>query len=234
MQPIILISMLLGCTLVHANTVLNYQGQAYQLGTDTLLYTEHHRLTLEDGSLSQRQVEYRDAQGKLIAEKRNQYRHPKTMPQFTLKDLRQHYQEQVVFENGQFIMKLQDGDQHKQASVDRNLQPLVIDAGFDEFVRQHWNTLIKGNSVNFFFAAPARQDVIAFRLLPILITDNEVQLEMRLQSRWLAWLLDPITLHYQRSSQRLLRYRGISNLLDVDGNGLEVDIHYHYDKMVHN
>ncbi len=219
--------------LVAAQTTLTYQGMAYAPGTDTLLYSEHHTLTLENHQLVKREVEYRNANGDAIAQKQNRYNQGATQPEFLLQDQRRDYREQVSYDQG-FVMTVQENGKTEQARIDKDAQPLVIDAGFDEFVRQHWATLLAGEQVDFYFAAPARQDVIAFRVIPSAITEQQLQLEMRLQSRWLAWLLDPIQLHYDLNNQRLLRYIGLTNIQDDNGKGIDADIRYQYGDTVHN
>ncbi len=88
--------------------------------------------------------------------------------------------------------------------------------------------MLSGKEVSFSFASAARQDLVGFRLERTSLDDRQLVLSMRLKSRLLAWLLDPIELTYERDSQRLLRYRGLSNMMDSAGNTYHTDIRYEY------
>ena len=46
--------------------------------------------------------------------------------------------------------------------------------------------------------------------------------------RLVGWLVEPLYLAYEQGSQRLMMYRGISNLLDENGESQNVLIRYQY------
>ena len=209
-----------------------YHGEAYALDDPTtLIYREEHQLQLRNGLPYQREVNYFDAEGKKIAQKENRYFNNAAAPDFRLHDLRNNYREQALYnDDGSLTLSLQESDgQEWQKSRIKNLPDnLIIDAGFDEFVRRHWQALLAGDQVNFSFASAARQDLVSFRLQKTSANEQQLVLSMRLQSRLLSWLLDPIELTYERPTQRLLRYRGLSNILDEQGNSYKADIRYQY------
>lgn len=217
----------------HDTKTLTYKGNAYDLNdSHKLLYTETHHLTLVNGKPSVRRVAYRSATKQLIVEKTNQYQQNSATPEFELQDLRTGYREQARFSrNGDLILTLQENGQAQEQShrIDSLPSHLIIDAGFDSFVRQHWSELEAGKSVTFSFASVARLDLIDFRLLKKDSNKEQLVLSMRLKSRLLAWLLDPIELTYDRQSKRLLRYRGLGNIQDSQGNAYHVDIRYQYE-----
>src|SRR5690606_41863725 len=96
-----------------------------------------------------------------------------------------------------------------------------------------WQALQQGKRVDFHFASAARQDLIRFRLEPQASDNNELVLSMRLSSRLLAWLLDPIELTYDKNSQRLLRYKGLTNIQDDNCTTYKADIEYLYSEKSH-
>ncbi|MCD8522185.1 MAG: hypothetical protein LRY66_15315 [Saccharospirillaceae bacterium] len=212
--------------------VMVYYGEAYALDEPTtLIYREEHRLQLRDGKPYQRDVNYFDAEGKMIAQKENRYFNNAAAPDFRLQDLRNNYREQALYnDDGSLTLGLQesDGQAWQEKRIKSLPDDLIIDAGFDEFVRRHWQTLLAGKQVTFSFASAARQDLVNFRLQTQSADEHRLVLSMRLQSRMLSWLLSPIELTYDRQSQRLLRYRGLSNILDEQGNSYQADIRYQY------
>lgn len=211
---------------------LNYVGYAYDLkDTEKLLYREEHKLQLLNGKPCSRVVRYFSATDELIATKENSYYHNTAAPSFLLQDLRNNYREQAHYHNdGSLELSVQEGAAAKIQSKRINDLPddLIVDAGFDDFIRRHWSDLEKGSSVNFNFAFAARLDLVSFRLQQKNIDKDNLVLSMRLKSRLLAWLLDPIELTYDRHTKRLMRYRGLSNIQDISGNTYSTDIRYQY------
>lgn len=236
-------------------SVLNYEGYAYLASDRSLLaYVEKHTLVRKNNQAIKRSVQYiakRDPteKGILIAQKENRYNvdhltasQAAEQPTFHLKDLRTGYEERVDWKNKQLEMSVRDTDVWTKKTVSP-LNNTVIDAGFDEFVRRHWDDLLKGEKKPFQFAVPSRFGFVEFKIERIFPdrdpqTDpyyqrQTVSLSMTLASRWLAWLLDPITLTYDRSTKRLLRYKGLSNIRDTregSDKNYDVDIRYVYPK----
>ena len=171
------------------------------------------------------------ADDELIATKENQYYQNAAAPSFHLQDLRSNYREQAHYNNdGSLELSVQEGAAAKIQSKRINDLPedLIVDAGFDDFVRRHWSELETGKSVSFSFASAARLDLIDFRLQQKNINKDNLVLSMRLNSRLIAWLLDPIELTYNRQTKRLMHYRGLSNIQDGEGNTYSTDIRYHF------
>ena len=211
----------------HAS-VIEYVGEAKHQDTGELLYRESHQLIMKDGQPLQRRVLYTDAQGQQFARKDNQYGDDPVTPDFTLDDERLPYQESVSRDGQRWRVNYREpGEKDKSTLKKPDYRP-VIDAGFDEFVREQWPKLINGKSVSFSFAVASRLEWIDFRLIPLSQKDGVLEVEMRLKSRLLSWLLDPVRLSYEISSQRLLRYRGLTNIRAADGEGIRADIRYIY------
>lgn len=211
---------------------LNYVGYAYDLkNPKKLLYREEHKLQMLNSKPCSRTVKYFSADDELIATKENQYYQNAAAPSFHLQDLRSNYREQAHYNNdGSLELSVQEGAAAKIQSKRINDLPedLIVDAGFDEFVRRHWLELETGKSLSFSFASAARLDLIDFRLQQKNIDKDNLVLSMRLNSRLIAWLLDPIELTYNRQTKRLMRYRGLSNIQDDEGNTYSTDIRYHF------
>ena len=109
---------------------------------------------------------------------------------------------------------------------------MVIDAGFDNFVRSRWDELISGNSVQFPFLGVGFDKPINMRAIrekPANCDDDKVCLSIGLNSWLLGMLVDPIKLSYSRESRELLWFSGISNIVGESGETLSVDIHYQYE-----
>ncbi len=124
-----------------ATDIMIYSGKAYALDNpQQLLYCEKHHLQLRDDEPYRRNVNYFDASGKLIAQKENQYFSNPAAPDFRLQDLRHHYHEQARYnDDGSLVLTLQENpaEEEQKTRLTNLPENLVIDAGFDEFVRRH-------------------------------------------------------------------------------------------------
>jgi hypothetical protein len=234
-------------SLTHAkDQSIRYSGTAYSLDDDQILYREDHTLTMKDGQPIERTTLYYDADNQLFAEKNNRYRsqfnnpdsnnadsnnadsdNPAT-PDFMLTDDRYGYSESMEQDGKRWRVEYKEPKESGNKILSKPDYTPVIDAGFDEFVRAHWNDLMKGDTVNFSFAVPSRLEWIDFRLIPLAQKDGTLTVEMRLKSRWIAWLLDPVFLTYDIKSKRLLTYRGLTNIRTIDGDGIKAEIRYTY------
>ncbi len=219
----------IGFTAVIGETI----GQAFDLNSDELLYSETHCV---DPSGDSRLVIYRDDNEALIARKRVDYRSGRTTPSFVQHNLYSNQMIKVDLDDaGLLTMKIVDADKGEpikvKSTAPTDVLPVVIDAGFDEFVRAHWDELVDGGKKTFLFPFAARSSLVELRIRPAQCSyqsesDQCFKLEL---SNWLFRMLaSPIELGYDADTRRLTRYRGISNIGDGSGGGQEVDIQYRY------
>ena len=211
---------------------IHYSGTAYSLDNDQILYREDHTLTMKDGQPIERTTLYYDADNQLFAEKNNRYR-----SQFNNSDSN----------NSDSNNSDSNNSDSSNTGSDNSATPdfmLTDDRyGYSESMEQdgkRWRVeykepeesgnkiLMEGDTVNFSFAVPSRLEWIDFRLIPLAQKDGTLTVEMRLKSRWIAWLLDPVFLTYDIKSKRLLTYRGLTNIRTMNGDGIKAEIRYTY------
>lgn len=234
----IIFAWLLSCSLAQASG--GYPavvGEAYSLDRGTLLYREMH--FIDDGGLDRR-VMYRAPQGETLAVKVLDYRSGLATPSFSEQDLRSGEWRMVERLEKSLLLKYRPGDHNKpRHSTVAIKAPLVIDAGFDHFIRQHWSPLLEGETLDFSFPVASRGTLMQFslqstrcanfqQLLRSLNRQDLVCFEIRPAGWLVGFFVDPITLVYARGEQRLLVYRGLANIADGEGNEQLVEIHYHY------
>jgi len=208
-------------------------GKAYDLKSGELLYRETHCVSADGFD---REVIYQDAGGKLIARKVLDYSSGWITPSFVQYNHYSNESIEVGLDQGAVSMAVVDLDDRsasKRAVAQPGAaSPVVIDAGFDGFVRQHWDELVAGASREFQFPFADRQSLVDLRIQP-LSCSYQTQTDQCFRLDLANWLLrvvvKPIELGYDVASRRLTRYRGLSNIGDADGNGLVVDIRYDYD-----
>ncbi len=106
-------------------------------------------------------------------------------------------------------------------------ESVVIDAGFDNLVRQHWAALNKGESVQFEFLAPTRGEHYSFVLEPASEPEVNADVTLRIRPTGLLTklLVDPITLGYSAQGE-LTDYYGLTNILKNDDSNYRAHIRY--------
>lgn len=104
---------------------------------------------------------------------------------------------------------------------------VVVDAGFDNFVRQNWKSVVNGDSVEFRFLGPTRGEHYAFVLEPAdsytVTADHVVQI--RPTGLVLRFLVDPIVLGYD-SNGALTDYDGLTNIRKNTDKNYSAHIRY--------
>lgn len=108
---------------------------------------------------------------------------------------------------------------------------VVVDAGFDNFVRRHWESVVNGDSVEFRFLGPTRGEHYAFVLEPAdsytVTADHVVQI--RPTGLVLRFLVDPIVLGYD-SNGALTDYKGLTNIRKNTDTNYTAHIRYSVSK----
>lgn len=182
-------------------------GKAYEKNTGKFLYNEQHFCS-EQRLLCT--VEYSDGAGEVFAKKLLDFRQSLVGPSLVMSSYRNQKEISIP------------------ASQNDNL---VIDAGFDNFVRSSWEALNAGEQISFPFLPAGFDKPLNMKALRSEKTDCEAQqlcLDIKLDSWILAMIVAPIELSYSRSNKRLLHFSGMSNIRDEDGETQNVDIHYEY------
>jgi hypothetical protein len=182
-------------------------GKAYERSTGEFLYNEQHFCN-EQRLLCT--VEYSNVAGDTFAKKLLDFSQSLVAPSLVMSAYRN--QDEIS------IPASQSGT-------------LVIDAGFDNFVRGSWNELKDGAQISFPFLPAGFDDPLNMKVLRSNKVECEAEqlcLDIELDSWLLALIIDPIELSYSISDKRLQRFSGISNIRDEDGKTQNVDIHYEY------
>ena len=104
---------------------------------------------------------------------------------------------------------------------------LVVDAGFDNLVRQNWNEVVNGKSVKFRFLAPTRGTDYAFILEPAQSPDVRADhvMQIRPDNLVLKFLVDPIVLGYNEKGA-LTAYSGLTNVRENRDQNYTATIRY--------
>ena len=205
-------------------------GTAFAAGSDRVVYREEHWLYRVQGQ-NRRVVLYRCAHGgepfarKLLSEANLPW-----TPDVDYEDGRDGYREGLRTEAGQRVVyvRKQRGADERSATVDLG-DDTVVDAGFDAFVRAHWQATASPDGTRVRFLVPSRLGLIKLRIKS---ANDDVldgvpvrRLRMSLDA-WFGFAVPPITLTYSSAEHRLRRFEGLSNVHDAHGGNQTVRIDF--------
>lgn len=204
-------------------------GSAYSLKTGSLVYRETHQ-PLENGFYK---VEYSEPNGQIFGSKMLDLSGSSVTPSFL----------QVNERNGERIEVKASGDlldvmyqEDSQSSPSDKSVPLaagmVVDAGFDAFIKQYWDALTSGKKLDIDYLVPSELTTFAFRFSQVTCLDGtalNAQCFSLSPTSWLVKLaVDPLIVAYDTTNKRLLRFTGRANICDAQGKYESVDIQYRY------
>ncbi|HBX36734.1 MAG TPA: hypothetical protein DEG76_05335 [Pseudohongiella sp.] len=186
-------------------------------------------------------VEYRYPDGELFAEKQLSYQEPLASPGLNQQDLRNNARIQINrLESGDEVAvevnyRSHDAEQAEQVRISSD-DDLIIDAGFDVFIRQNWESLVQGERITADFLVPARLDKVRIGISRT-DADDCATLEDEIHCflirpagflRVVSWFVDPIAIGYDPQTKRLRVFNGISNLRDEQGEARNALITFEY------
>jgi hypothetical protein len=205
-----------------------YEGLAYSKADGRLVYREFHWRYDEEGQPA-RLVVYRCADGTPFARKRVRAAGSASAPAFEFVDGRDGYREGVRGDGGEREVFVQaQRDSGMQTRVLRVGPGSVIDAGFDELIRRHWDALLAGDSIAADFLLPSRFDFLGISIRRTASPDGNdgtVRLRMKLDA-WYGIVAPQTDLAYRASDRWLLRFEGIGSIRDARGRNQAVRIEF--------
>jgi len=204
-----------------ANADLRYEeGLARNPDNKQALYTEQHWVRLNKVVPTERLVIYRCMDGTPFARKRVNYQPSIQAPAFEFVDARKGYLEGMRYIKNQAALWHRPSGKVPEKNSLLEVKNLVADAGFNEFIRIHWQKLRSGNALPLRFAVPTRLQAYKFSLKQTGESQfagvPAVTYQMKL-SGLLSLVSDPIEVTYDQSTRRLMRFKGLSNLRNDAG-----------------
>jgi hypothetical protein len=207
----------------------HYEGTAYTMSDAHVAYKEEH-FVFEDHGIHTRLVLYRCPSDEPFARKWVRAIAGDEAPNFDLVDARDGYREGVRGEGERREVYVQDS---RRAPLRSALLPtrenVVIDAGFDAYVRDHWDEIGTLDKAQIAFLVPSRLGYVDLRLRPADAAepDGAAVHHLRLvMDAWFGFIVPSIDLAYADADRRLLRFQGLSNIRDVAGRSQKVRIEF--------
>lgn len=118
----------------------------------------------------------------------------------------------VEIEGNQLVFTLIDASGTKKVSREKLSGEVVVPGTFNAFIRERWDSLEKGENVDFRFAVWFRRETVGFRLSKLQEEEwngePALRLRMKPSSFLIAALVDPLEFVYAKADRRLLRMKG--------------------------
>lgn len=207
---------------------LSFKGTARDLESKAVLYFEEHELEPgEKGLVKQLRTRYLRPDGTPLATISSDFtRHP-TVPEAVFDDPRFKRRESATHsaDGLQVTLRVEvDGKQLHQKTFPVT-ERLVVGQGFDNFIRKNFDTLTK-KTIPLTFGVMAKADVYDF--LGTSRPGPVGRFGIKIDSMFLRLFLDELQVDYDPATKRLMRYRGLSNIISDQGKDQQVDITYEY------
>jgi hypothetical protein len=206
---------------------LSYTGKAEATQGHGFLYGERHILVLRGGKPTERVVLYTCRDGSPFARKTSSYGDA-WAPDFVFDDASNGMEEGVRREGGsrQVFFRAARSDQER-THVLHQAPGLVVDTGFDAFVRDNWQSLMASEGLAMRFLIPSHLADMGFRVQHVRgdhVDGVPVEVFRLTLSSVFGWFVPGIDVYYSSQDHVLMRYVGLADLLDVSGNNIRADI----------
>ena len=213
-----------------AEGVLTYSGEALDYDSRSFIYGERHFVRFSGSAPLERVVLYTCADERPFARKIVSYAPSVFAPDFAMQDAISGVHEGLATRGAARQVYFRRSAPQSEASAPLDgIEALVADAGFDEFVRARWDALLGGERVRFDFVVPSRLDVASFKLRRLrsetLAGGPAEVFRLSLSGMW-AWIAPHIDVYYSNRDRVLLRYEGISNVRDAQGDNYQARIDF--------
>lgn len=239
---------LLALTLIHpAGAVADDTGLvewaigAVRNGDDgQLLYHEHHLAPSRDALPTR--VVYRAPDDEVFAEKSLDHSQSTEAPAMDFRDHRRdvrivtYYPEDAGGDEIEMLYQEEGNGEPRRQRFDTD--SLIVDAGFDPFVRERWQRLVdESQRIVANFLVPSRNDTVRIGIEQVrrdrCETDRGNLLCFEVGAagalRLVSWFIDPIRLGYDAETRRLVFYHGRGNIPDASGEQRSIRIDYRYE-----
>lgn len=206
-------------------------GYAYDSSTNQLLYTESHHEKYNDGVLQRSEVIYKDPAENIFASKIADFSHSQFMPEFSLENDRTGHEEKTRFIDKKYeVIFSESKNKTRKKSQIKFEDSAISDAGFDNFIIEHWDEIIQGKKFKRDFLVPSMQDFLSFRIYQDDIMNKEGQslrlINIEPDSFFVRVIAGTLKLYYDTEKPALRIFEGVSNMRDSKGDNYNVLIKY--------
>lgn len=193
-----------------------FYGYAYDLSSNRYLYTEVHKAVIAGGRWTGGTIDYYAPDGHRIGHKDLSFAADPFVPTYRFELPEQGYVEGITRVDREIAMTKSVKGRASDATIERK-PDTAADSGFHSFLRAHFQDLLAGRTVPFVFVAAGNLDAYKFRAKRIedVTWEGRKAVRFQVEANSLLRLVAPsLQVTYDPGQERLLEYRGISNVHD--------------------
>lgn len=212
-------------------------GYAYDKTSKELVYTESHFESIDNGLIEYSQVIYKDPMDNIIASKTADFSINPFMPEFSLINKKTGHKEETNYVKSEYkvIFTKSNNDSPKNSLLELPLNG-ISDAGFDNFIIEHWDELISGSVLKREFLIPSMMEFVNFRIYQDRLVDEAGKslrvINIEPDNFLIRAFAGTTRLFYDSMEPKLKRFDGVSNMRDKNGNNYKVVIDYKENQQV--
>jgi len=205
---------------------INSTGNAYDISTEQLVYTENHSTLVKEDGKHQLLSIYRDPKGDEICKRSVLFKNGKVV-EYILRQSSARYSESVIRTRDSIEISINNSARIKQKiiPVEENSE-VVIDAGFSPFIVRNWAALMAGETLKFNFVSVSRMSIVGLQISKTAQSEKTIEFAMTASNPIIRMLMTPIIVKYSVGDKQLAYYKGVSNLKDSQGENYEVEISF--------
>lgn len=227
----ILLFLSLSTLSVNAEEILTRIGYAHDKSTSELVYTENHYEKYTDGMILKSRVVYKDTSDNVFAEKTVDFTNNKFMPEFSLNNSANGHKEETRYKQSQYEVVFSETKTGPEKDALLSYpEDGISDAGFDNFIIEHWDELVSGEVFKREFLIPSMMDFIKFKIYQDDVVDEEGESLRLINIEPANFLIRAFAgttkLYYDTDAPKLRRFDGVSNMRDAKGDNYKVVIKY--------
>ena len=185
-----------------------YLGIARSQTTHKIVYYELHQEIYKQKQSKKFVVTYLSPAKKIFATRTDDFSYAKLIPRYNFQDRRFGYKESIIpISNNRFNLKkrVSWNEPIKRATLIINEKPMIIDDGFQYFIKNGWKKLTKKNPPLYFsYILASKLNYYSLLLLTTKITKTNIFFQIKPSNILSRWLASPIKLKYDRKTKNLL------------------------------